>query len=83
MYKVVHKQYHISKYLIMDFTTRKMELLFMVSQGILLKQFSLVTEVILLVLAAATARQQSDWTKNCGKVDVLFASKISKLYIKL
>ena len=51
---------------------RKMELLGMVSQGILLQKFSLATVVILLVLAAATARQQSNWTQRCGDVDVPF-----------
>ncbi|KAF3450251.1 hypothetical protein FNV43_RR06331 [Rhamnella rubrinervis] len=49
-----------------------MELLRMVSQGILLEQFSLAIVVILVVLAAATAGQQSDWSKRCGDVDVPF-----------
>ncbi|KAF3450259.1 hypothetical protein FNV43_RR06339 [Rhamnella rubrinervis] len=42
-----------------------MELLCMVSQ-----QFSLAILVILVVLAAATASQQSDCSKRCGDVDV-------------
>ncbi|KAF3450258.1 hypothetical protein FNV43_RR06338 [Rhamnella rubrinervis] len=49
-----------------------MELLRMVSQGILLEQFSLAVVFILAVLAAATAGQQSDWSKRCGDVDVPF-----------
>ncbi|KAF3450477.1 hypothetical protein FNV43_RR06560 [Rhamnella rubrinervis] len=44
------------------------ELLGMVSQGMLLKKFSLATAVVLLVLAAATARQQPDWTQRCGNI---------------
>ncbi|KAF3450265.1 hypothetical protein FNV43_RR06345 [Rhamnella rubrinervis] len=56
----------------MALTVRKLELLGMFSQGMLLKQFSLGTVVILPVLAAATARQQSDSTQRCGDVDVPF-----------
>ncbi|KAF3450268.1 hypothetical protein FNV43_RR06348 [Rhamnella rubrinervis] len=36
--------------------------------GMLLKKFSLATAVVLLVLAAATARQQPDWTQRCGNI---------------
>ncbi|KAF3450260.1 hypothetical protein FNV43_RR06340 [Rhamnella rubrinervis] len=49
-----------------------MELLRMVSQGLLLEQFSLAIVVILVVLVAATAGQQSAWSKRCGDVDVPF-----------
>ncbi|KAF3450277.1 hypothetical protein FNV43_RR06357 [Rhamnella rubrinervis] len=44
----------------------------MVSQGMLVKQFSLATIVLLLFLAAATARQRPVWTQRCGDVDVPF-----------
>ncbi|KAF3450256.1 hypothetical protein FNV43_RR06336 [Rhamnella rubrinervis] len=38
----------------------------------LLEQISLAIVVILAFLAAATAGQQSDWSKRCGDVDVPF-----------